>query len=239
MTTSSSDSAKARHDGALAGESGAATNERREARKAQSRGRILDAAREIFFRDGFMEANLDDVAKGAGVAKGTLYRYFENKAELYVAVLASNGEQFERKLRDAGSGDTIPAPDRIRRIARFYLAHWTQNREYFQIFWALENQPVIGELPEGVLEEVTRLWQSCLQILAEIVQAGVDEGSLAPCDAWEVANLLWTLANGLIQSEASPPHRQIRQRPLAESFVRAIDLVLSALTPDRSTPARG
>jgi AcrR family transcriptional regulator len=50
--------------------------ERREARKAQSRNRILDAAREIFFRDGFMDANLDDVAKGAGVAKGTLYRYF-------------------------------------------------------------------------------------------------------------------------------------------------------------------
>jgi len=233
VTTSSSDSAKGRHDGA-AGESGAATNERREARRAQSRGRILDAAREIFFRDGFMEANLDDDAKGAGVAKGTLYRYFENKAELYVAVLASNGEQFERKLRDAGSGDTIPAPDRIRRIARFYLAHWTQNREYFQIFWALENQPVIGELPEGVLEEVTRLWQSCLQILAEIVQAGIDEGSVVPCDAWEVANLLWTLANGLIQSEASPAHRKIRRLPLGESFVRAIDLVLAALSPPRA-----
>ena len=229
MTTSSTD----RSRGADTAEEPAfAASERREAKKAQSRGRIIDAAREIFFRDGFMEANLDDVAKGAGVAKGTLYRYFENKAELYVAVLASNGEQFERKLRDVGRGES-PAPDRIRRIARFYLEHWTRNREYFQIFWALENQPVIGELPEGVLEEVTRLWQSCLQILAEIVQAGIDERSLAPCDAWEVANLLWTLANGLIQSEASPAHRRIRRRPLAESFVRSIDLVLTALTPAR------
>jgi AcrR family transcriptional regulator len=220
----------AREGEEIGGDSALAANERREAKKAQSRSRILEAARGIFFRDGFMEANLDDVAMDAGVAKGTLYRYFENKAELYVAVLASNGEQFERKLRDAGRDETISAPDRIRRIARFYLAHWTQNREYFQIFWALENQAVIGELPEGVLEEVTRLWQSCLQILTEIVQAGIDEGSLEPCDAWEVAHLLWTLANGLIQSEASPPHRQIRRRPLAESFVRAIDLVLAGLT---------
>ena len=237
MTTSSSD--RPPGDADIEGDPAFAASERREARKAQSRTRILEAARGIFFRDGFMEANLDHVARNAGVAKGTLYRYFENKAELYVAVLANNGEQFERKLRDAGRDASQSAPDRIRRIARFYLEHWTRNREYFQIFWALENQPVIGELPEGVLEEVTRLWQSCLQILAEIVQAGIDEGSLAPCDAWEVANLLWTLANGLIQSEASPPHRQIRRRPLAESFVRAIDLVLSALTPDRSTPARG
>ena len=203
--------------------------ERREARKAQSRHRILEAAREIFFRDGFMMANLDDVARGAGVAKGTLYRYFENKAELYVAVLASNGELFERKLREAGSDASLPAPERIRRIARFYLEHWTHNRQYFQIFWALENQPVIGELPEGVLEEVTRLWQSCLQILAEIVESGIREGSIVPCEPWEAANLLWTLANGLIQSEASPAHRRIRKRPLDEAFVGAIDLVLSGL----------
>jgi len=203
--------------------------ERREARKALSRGRILDAAREIFFRDGFMEANLDDVAKGAGVAKGTLYRYFENKAELYVAVLATNGELFERKLREAGSDAALPAPERIRRIARFYLEHWTQNRDYFQIFWAIENQPVIGALPEGVLEEVTRLWQSCLQILAEIVESGIEEGSLVRCEPWEAATVLWTLANGLIQSESSPPHRRIRGRPLPETFVRAIDLVLAGL----------
>jgi AcrR family transcriptional regulator len=231
VTTSSSD--RSRGEG-VAGSEPFDASERREARKAQSRSRILEAAREIFFRDGFMAANLDDVAKGAGVAKGTLYRYFENKAELYVAVLASNGEQFERKLREAGRGADRSAPDRIRRIARFYLAHWTQNRDYFQIFWALENQPVIGDLPEGVLEEVTRLWQSCLRILAEVVQQGIDEGSLAPCDPWEVANLLWTLSNGLIQGESSPPHRRIRQRPLAETFVRAIDIVLVGLTPSRA-----
>lgn len=214
-------------------DSGGGPAARREAKKAASRNRILEAAREIFFRDGFMEANLDDVARGAGVAKGTLYRYFENKAELYVAVLAANGELFERKLREAGSDASLPAPERIRRIARFYFAHWTQNREYFQIFWAMENQSVIGALPEGVLEEVTRLWQSCLRILAEIVEIGVAEGSLAPCEPWEISDVLWTLANGLIQSEASPPHRRLRRRELAETFQRAIDLVLAGLAPGR------
>ena len=63
----------------------------RQQKKAESRRRILESAREIFFRDGFMAANLDEVAEKAGVAKGTLYRYFESKAELYVAVLAEDG----------------------------------------------------------------------------------------------------------------------------------------------------
>jgi AcrR family transcriptional regulator len=53
-------------------ERGPSREESREERKAQSRRRILDSAREVFFRDGFMAANLDEVAEKAGVAKGTL-----------------------------------------------------------------------------------------------------------------------------------------------------------------------
>jgi TetR/AcrR family fatty acid metabolism transcriptional regulator len=188
---------------------------RRARRRAQQRRRILDSAREVFFRDGFVEANLDEVAQGAGVAKGTLYRYFDSKAELYVAVLADNGEIFVEKLRDciAASADADP-PDVIRRVARFYYDHWMSNRDYFQIFWAIENQPVIGVLPEGVIEEVARLWEHSLEILAGIVERGVREGCFRPCDAWEVANILWTLANGVIQTGRSPVYTRLRRREL-------------------------
>ena len=210
------------------------TGARRARKKAESRRKILDAARVVFFRDGFMPANLDDVARIAGVAKGTLYRYFENKAELYVAVLALNGELFESKLREAGEGENLAPPERIRRVARFYLEHWTSNEQYFQIFWAIENQPVIGDLPEAVLGEVTRLWENCVRIVAEILESGVEDGCFRPCDTWEVADVLWTLANGLIQTESSPAHRRLRRRPLVETFNGAIDLVLAGLSPTAS-----
>jgi AcrR family transcriptional regulator len=202
---------------------------RREEKKAQSRRRILEAAREVFFRDGFMAANLDDVARGAGVAKGTLYRYFDSKAELYVAVLAHNGEIFEQKLRERAEAPGASPPELIRAMGRFYFDHWMSNREYFQIFWAIENQPVIGQLPQGVIEEVTKLWEKCLRILAETVQRGVDEGDFGECDPWEVADILWTLANGLIQSESSPAHRRLRGRPLDLTFHDAVDTVLRGI----------
>ncbi len=65
------------------------------ARREASRRRILDSARQVFFREGFESANLDEVANLAGVAKGTIYRYFESKAELYVAVLVHNADAFD------------------------------------------------------------------------------------------------------------------------------------------------
>jgi AcrR family transcriptional regulator len=201
---------------------------RREEKKAESRRRILDAAREVFFRDGFMTANLDEVAEKAGVAKGTLYRYFESKAELYVAVLAHNGAIFEKKMRATIEPGISPA-EQLRRTARFYFDHYVENRDYFQIFWAIENQSVIGELPGGVVEEVARLWEQCVQIVAEVVVDGVKRGDFQECDSWEVANLLWAVANGLIQTERSATRRRLRRAPLDRAFDDAIDLVVRGL----------
>ena len=218
-------------------EADGSARERREGRKAESRRRILEAARDVFFRDGFMEANLDEVASKAGVAKGTLYRYFDSKAELYVAVLAHNGEIFERRMREVVDTPRCPPPELIQRLGRFYFAHWMRNPEYFQIFWALENQSVIGELPDGVIAQVTRLWDKCVSMLAEVVQRGVDQGHFAPCDVWEVADILWTLTNGLIQTQASAARRKLRRRPLEDTFTDAVDLVLRGLASARATPS--
>lgn len=207
----------------------AGTTGGRAEKRAASRRRIIDAAREVFFRDGFMEANLDEVARIAGVAKGTLYRYFDSKAELYVAVLAHNGEIFEQKMRDSVADTQVAAPDLIRVMGRFYFDHWMRNPEYFQIFWAIENQSVIGELPQGVIDEVTRLWEKCVELLARIIERGIEAGDFGPCDAWEVADILWTLANGLIQTESSPARRRLRRRGLDATFTDAVELVLHGL----------
>lgn len=209
---------------------------RRAEKRALQRQRILDAARVVFFRDGFMAANLDEVAERAGVAKGTLYRYFENKAELYVAVLAENGDAFERKMRESIEAGEAPA-EQVRLLARFYFQHWTTHREYFQIFWALANENVIGELPEPVVGQVSRLWEKCLRLLADVLDRGVQERVFAPHDGWEVAHILWTLANGLIASEHAQAARNLRRRRLETVFEDAVEIVLRGLTvPERARP---
>lgn len=209
---------------------------RRAEKRALQRQRILESARAVFFRDGFMAANLDEVAERAGVAKGTLYRYFENKAELYVAVLAENGDVFERKMRETLAEGGTPA-EQVRRLSLFYFQHWTTHREYFQIFWALANEQVIGELPPAVVTQVSRLWEDCLRMLSDLLDRGVQERVFAPHDSWEVAHILWTLANGLIASEHASAARKLRRRRLETVFEDAVELFLRGLTvPERARP---
>jgi AcrR family transcriptional regulator len=56
-------------------------------RAAERPGEILEAALSVFVAKGFAAARLDDVAAQAGVSKGTLYLYFDNKAELFKDVI--------------------------------------------------------------------------------------------------------------------------------------------------------
>src|SRR5689334_11708617 len=57
-------------------------------RRAADRPReILDAALTVFVAKGFAATKLDDVAVAAGISKGLLYRYFDNKAELFKEVI--------------------------------------------------------------------------------------------------------------------------------------------------------
>src|ERR1700735_5510408 len=58
-------------------------NRRKEDRPTE----IVDAAMDLFAEKGFANTNLNDVAKRAGVVKGTLYRYFDTKESVFRAVV--------------------------------------------------------------------------------------------------------------------------------------------------------
>jgi AcrR family transcriptional regulator len=197
-------------------------------KRDETRRRVLDAARDVFFEVGFADANLDEVAERAGVAKGTLYRYFESKADLYVAVLARNADLFVERMR-ATIDPTLSAEDQIRATGLFYFRHYDAHRDYFRIFWALENQRLLGDVDEKAVQHVITVWRQCLEILAGEIERGVKEGVFAPCDPWEVANLLWIVGNGVIQSDLDPERARLRDRDLEQVFRDAVELLLRGL----------
>ena len=71
-----------------------------------TKDRILEAALEIFSRDGYAGANLKDIAEAVGVVKSGFYRHYASKEELWNAVL----DEMERYYAERfGSSDNMPA----------------------------------------------------------------------------------------------------------------------------------
>jgi AcrR family transcriptional regulator len=75
------------------------------AEDSAKRRQILDGARAIFLSRGFDAASMGEIARAAGVSKGTLYVYFESKEELFEAIVHQQCEAQAESLFDLNSGD--------------------------------------------------------------------------------------------------------------------------------------
>jgi len=197
-------------------------------RKAASRRRILEAARDVFFRDGFGPASLDEVAERAQVAKGTLYRHVENKAELYLAVLTENGERFLEEMHRVVR-DRVSSLDQLRSIGEFYLDYWSRNPEYFAIFWAVRNQHLIGRLPAKITDKISDLWSLPLRVLESVIERGVRSGELVECDPWVMAHVIWRMGNTFFDAQAAPHSAHVVDCPSQELYREGLGLILRGL----------
>lgn len=76
----------------------------------QTRQQLLDAALEVFWREGVTRASLQQIAAEAGLTRGALYWHFKNKEELFETLLAQKNQPFDQRLNEAAlrkSGDVL------------------------------------------------------------------------------------------------------------------------------------
>ena len=138
---------------------------------------ILDAALKVFDERGLAGARLDDIARRAGVSKGTIYLYFPNKEELFREVVrAVVVDRVRQAAANAGSDDPV---DELKRYLR---AHWdfVRSPEFQTIFklvtGELHNFPDLAEFygREVVIPST--------QLLAGMIRRGIDHGDFRRVD---------------------------------------------------------
>jgi AcrR family transcriptional regulator len=89
------------------------------------RRQIIEGARAVFLAQGFDAASMNDIARKAGVSKGTLYVYFRNKEDLFAAITEQEGgSQAEQVFRlDPADHDVAAVLRRLGRDLAHFLSH--------------------------------------------------------------------------------------------------------------------
>ena len=82
--------------------------------------RLLDAGRAAFNRHGYADVRVDDVCQAAHVAKGSFYRHFASKEELFFAAAVAAGEQAARALEApaGGTGEALQVEEAVELLSR-------------------------------------------------------------------------------------------------------------------------
>jgi AcrR family transcriptional regulator len=96
------------------------------------RDEILDAASALFAQRGYTETTTDMLAEKLGVGKGTIYRYFPTKRDLFLGAV----DRLMRQLLDTIQDAVAPIDDPLDRIAhaiRTYLTFFAEHPEFVEL----------------------------------------------------------------------------------------------------------
>jgi AcrR family transcriptional regulator len=96
------------------------------------RAEILDAATAVFSKRGFGAADVQEVAEQAGIGKGTVYRYFPSKEELFLAAVDHGMRRLKASVDAAVAGIEQPL-ERIAGGVRAYLAFFGEHPEVVEL----------------------------------------------------------------------------------------------------------
>lgn len=141
---------------------------------------LIDAAEAVFSTGSFESATVDTIAQRCGVAKGTVYRYFKTKQDLYLAVAARGMQTLLEMLREAPD-----APDGRRQLEaylRVYAAFSRKERPYFDAFCFFNAAEVDFSAPSPALTDCMTLYAEVLGLLAGALTRGAGDGTLQPPD---------------------------------------------------------
>ena len=144
----------------------------REARTAARREAILAAALDEFSLRGFEAARLDDVARRAGVAKGTIYLYFEGKESLFQELIRTMLAPLVGNLEAMGAA-ALPVRVLAERFADFFVREVYETRRRDVIRLMIAEGPRFPTLAEFYYREVlSRLLGTMRALLARAAARG-------------------------------------------------------------------
>ena len=150
-------------------------------RRSEDRPReICAAALEVFAEKGFAAAKLDEIAKRAGVSKGTLYLYFQDKADLFRAVIRDTVAPRIAAVREIADKLELP----FAQIVPLFLAN----------FAAMTDRLPVGAVAKIVIGEsrnfpdLAKIWHDqvasgALSALEKLIERAQERGEVRPGDA--------------------------------------------------------
>jgi len=157
--------------------------ERKERDRLRKQQDFFSAAEKLFALKGYENTSVNDIAREAGYAAGTLYLYFSNKDELLVSLLENKLADFQREMavEIEGTSDPLGA---FKKIVFFQIMGMIDYAETFMVIFPILIQPKwwVEHDKEGRLKSILnrkdQLIRSCVEELIDkrLVRSDLDVG---------------------------------------------------------------
>lgn len=204
--------------------------------------RILQAAEEVFSHHGYEKATLDEIIALADVGKGTVYKYFGNKEQLFYKLVADKNAPFVERLQQAVAGESTfekKLKAYFREMVGFYVANSTlwqiicfemlgasngcrveKNGGEFVVSSRYNSMQLTEELKERILRYHHLLYAE-FEILHQLIVTAMQQGLLKPNCKPEIATKF--VFFGVAMSIFNPNEEETRELPVEQAAEIIVD----------------
>ena len=177
------------------------------------RSHLLGSASKMFSRYGYRKTTVEDIAKEAGVGKGTVYLHFENKEEIFLEVVKKHAITMLGELRNLLDSFTEPE-DKLREIICYRpITVWEIHEETFG-----QEEFIFPDIKMNRCEFLKNFEpiQQYVLLLQSVLEEGMEKNIFRKDDSMELAYHI-----NLVTSSFLPPYRFVSSR---EEVVKQVNM---------------
>ena len=172
--------------------------ERRGKEKDNRKKLILKSARTLFFKKGFNNVTVDEIAKSSELGKGSIYLYFNSEEEIYAQILLNDIEDFNQQVSVLLNKKKIAA-DLLIEFSYIYVDFFFNDGELFRILMTYMLQPAKMNLTEKLNSQILTANARSIDVIGKILKLGVSSKEFsANINIKQNQNAIWGLLNGII-----------------------------------------
>ena len=182
------------------------TKERRERQKENLRQEILDAARQLFLKNGYENVSMRQIAAKIEYSPTTIYLYFKNKSELFHSLCEEAFAKLEKELEGIVKVDSEPASRSrhvmgaavdpvgcLRKGAEAYIRFGLHYPNHYRLLF----QTPHPEDKDPEFQYQGSEGEKSFRYLLEIVSMGVEQGKFRKADPMMLAQACWSIMHGI------------------------------------------
>ncbi|HYM19510.1 MAG TPA: TetR/AcrR family transcriptional regulator [Candidatus Kapabacteria bacterium] len=172
--------------------------ERKEREREARREQILSAAQTVFERGGLGQSSMDEIAKEAELAKGTIYLYYKNKDELIVGLILRGFEKlYELMIAECGTRDRGIL--KLQGVGDAYHRFAGENSFLFSVMNVSEPPPK-SNISSDLLDELLHLSEKIWKFFYHTTEQAKDEGDIKQeVNGFTLVLTLWLSSTGILR----------------------------------------
>lgn len=159
---------------------------------------ILDTALKLFLEHGEDSVTVEMIADTVGIGKGTIYKHFKSKAEIYLRLMLN----YERELNELFHSDTVASDKEA--LSRAYFAFRMRDPQRYRLFDRLEEKVLKGHQVPEMVEQLHTIRASNFERLTRLIEGRIEEGKLEDVPPYFHYCAAWALVHGAVALYHSP-----------------------------------